>query len=287
MPKSAKQVVITGAHSAIGQKLIGRLRHDELHIVGIISPWGKTAGLVIDEARINYIPHDLSMPLDGALLQACRDADCLVHLAWARPNSARKSTERNLRFYDNLKQAIDGDARQVFMSSVCATETNRSYYGQAKYAVAQAMESEQTIEIIAGLVTSSPPSGPYKALGDFVAKTRCRYTFLPSPISLISTEIKVIDALVEAVTALHIRRRIVPAYDPEPILLNALVKKILTDHGKMGLSVPVPSRPALFLLTAMRALLSGVPIIDRLITLLSVSPKDIEERVRTDWETQP
>ncbi|HHH45301.1 MAG TPA: hypothetical protein ENK49_14305 [Gammaproteobacteria bacterium] len=277
-------VVITGAHSGIGQQLIERLAGSSTKVLGLVTPWCNTGGLVLSE-QVEYLPCDLREPLPPAMAERCRNGRILVHLAWARPKSTFDAIPDNVKIFNHIRAALPDGVKTVYMSSVCATPANPANYGQAKYHLGQQMDPANTVEIIAGLLRSEPAIGPYLALQDFVCKLHARFMFLPSPLALVARPEQVMDALVNAVLNFDACPRILPAYDPEPVRLNDLIANILAEKGITGIPLPVPTGLVLGLLYLARRLVPGVPISDRLITLLTVSPSELAARIEAETKT--
>lgn len=277
--KPRLRVVVTGAHSGIGQDLIKRLVEEGATVVGVITPWYKPGALYTSGNRVEYYPLDLRGSLPPEMVECCQDANVLVHLAWVRPNNTFDATADNKLIYGNTRAILPDDIVTVFMSSVCATLDNASNYGQAKFALGQSMPTDRTIEVIAGLVRSEPAFGPYLALQNFVCGLHIRFTFLPSPMALLSSFEQVMEALVHATLNFDTCPRIVSAYDAVPVRLNDLIREILKANMVAALPLPVPTGLALAILYVARRLLPWVAVSDRLITLLTVSPKAVEARL--------
>ncbi|MDV7340867.1 hypothetical protein RYZ26_14770 [Terasakiella sp. A23] len=273
------KVVVTGAHSGIGQDLIKSVCEKGVEVLALITPWAKQDGLYQKDGSVIYIPCDLQKTVPADIVDQCKDAEILVHLAWARPKDVSKATSDNLDLYQNLTTALPDDIKTVFMSSVCATDVNPSYYGQAKFALAQKMDRSRTVEIIAGLVMSEPAMGPYLALQNFVCKLHGAFKFLPSPMAVVADADQVMQALEKSVLDFDNCPRLVAAYRPEAVRLNDLIVDILKVKKVSGLPIPVPNGLTVAMLYLVRKLVPSMSIADRLITLLTVSPEAVEKRV--------
>ncbi|NVK18535.1 MAG: hypothetical protein HWE30_07575 [Methylocystaceae bacterium] len=273
------KVAITGAHSGIGQDLIKSLCGKEVRVVALVTPWSKQDGLVQHHC-VTYLACDLSEEIADDQASLLKDCDILVHLAWARPKKVTNALADNLTLYDNIKAALSNEVKTVFMSSVCATPHNPSCYGQAKYGLAQCLDRDKTVEIIAGLVRTTPAMGPYLALENFVCKLHGAFKFLPSPQAIVADGGQVMAALKKAVLDFDNCGRFIRAYDPAPIRLNDLIKDILKEKQVTGLPIPVPAGLTVWGVKLVRKILPGLSISDRLITLLTVSPEDLEHRFK-------
>ena len=280
-------MVITGAHSGIGQQLIERLIGEHVSVLGLVTPWCKAPGLLTHGDLVEYVPCDLREPLDDQITQQALDAQILVHLAWARPKNTRDATRDNITIYDNVRAALPDGIKTVYMSSVCATADNPSNYGQAKYHLSQRIGAENMVEIIAGLVMSEPAIGPYLALQNFVCGLHAAFKFLPSPPALLAKPGQVIDALVNAVLDYDNCPRIMAAYDPEAVRLNDLIANILKEKNVAAIPVPVPTGVTVAMLYLVRKLIPGLAISDRLITLFTVSPVSLAKRMKAETGEAP
>jgi|GEM_PF-6170683 len=283
--ESKHPVVITGAHSGIGQQLIERLKVENIRVIGLVTPWCDRKGLHEAENLIEYVSCDLSKALSSEIVARCKNAEILVHLAWARPKKSRDAARDNVVIFDNVLKALPMDIKTLYMSSVCATPDNPSYYGQAKYHLAQTIKTSKSVEIIAGLVRSEPAIGPFLALQNFVCKLHGAFKFLPSPAALVAHPDQVMDALVKGVLDFNSCAPIVIAYDPVELSLNELIVDILKEKSVWGVPLPLPTKLILHVLYMIRKLMPGMAITDRLITLLSVSPEALAQRIEAEIGT--
>lgn len=283
--QSAPPVVITGAHSGIGQQLIERLKIENIPVIGLVTPWCDQKGLHEAENLIEYVACDLSESLSNEIIVRCKNAEILVHLAWARPKKPCDAARDNVVIFDNILKALPTDIKTLYMSSVCATADNPSYYGQAKYHLAQMIATSRRVEIIAGLVKSEPAIGPFLALQNFVCGLHGAFKFLPSPAALVAHPDQVMDALIKGVLDFDSCDPVVIAYDPTELRLNDLIVEILKEKSVWGLPLPLPTKLILWALYMIRKLVPGVAITDRLITLLSVSPDALAKRIKAETGT--
>lgn len=274
----ALRVVITGAHSSIGQQLIKALLENNVHVLGIVTPWADVDGL----HPVKYHKCDLRDSMPQEVSAQCDKADILVHLAWARPSNSFEACSENIAMYTNLMTGLPKNIKTVYMSTVCATSDSKSNYGQAKYQLSQHMNEKKSVEIIAGLLESEPAAGPFLALQNFVCKLHMRFKFAPSPLALMSTSDQVMKALLNSVLNFETCARLVPAYEPQPVRLVDLISGILSKNHISNVPVPVPTELVLSLLFGVRKTMPGWAMSDRLITLLTVSPSSIATRLQSD-----
>jgi hypothetical protein len=271
-------VVITGAHSGIGQELIKRLIPEGISVLGLVTPWCNQAVLHRSGEQIKYVACDLREALGAEIIGRCKDANILVHLAWARPKKSIDALAENRLMFDNIRCALPTGIKTVYMSSVCATSDNPSHYGQAKYHLGLHMGARDKVEIIAGLVRSNPAMGPYLALENFVCKLHAAFKFLPSPAALIADQEQVMTALVKATLDFESCPVFVQAYEVKPICLNDLIVDILKVKKVWGVPIPVPSQIVLGMLYGLRKIFPSISMLDRLITLFTVSPASLAKR---------
>ncbi|MGH9946282.1 MAG: hypothetical protein ACRD6X_03690, partial [Pyrinomonadaceae bacterium] len=79
-----KRVVLTGAHSYLGQKLLAYLlEKGGCEVAAFITPWASENGLFKGEG-IRYLKADLTLVLDDDAVDAVRKADRVLHFAWIR-----------------------------------------------------------------------------------------------------------------------------------------------------------------------------------------------------------
>ena len=80
-------IIISGAHSSIGQLLVQRLISRELSIIGIVSPWAIKDNLITDGRFVKYLYYDLNKSLPDDFKIKFMHSTYFVHLAWARPKN--------------------------------------------------------------------------------------------------------------------------------------------------------------------------------------------------------
>ena len=76
-----KKVVLTGAHSYLGQKLLSHLSSiGGFEVSAFITPWAKEGGLVSGQV-IKYVRADLTRSLLDETANLVREADRVLHFA--------------------------------------------------------------------------------------------------------------------------------------------------------------------------------------------------------------
>jgi len=130
---ASKRVVLTGAHSYLGQKLLRHLTEKGgYEIAAFITPWAKTDGL-FEADGIRYISADLTKPLEETAAAEVKAADRVLHFAWLRSGSKDEILKVNLSMIKNLQQHISRPEALFFISSVPASPETLSLYGQATF----------------------------------------------------------------------------------------------------------------------------------------------------------
>ena len=280
--KYKNPIVLTGAHSGIGQLLIKELISEKIRVFGIVSPWGITDDLELCDDLVEYVKIDLSKTIPEKFMKLFQDTELLVHFAWARPNNSFKAIAANKEIFENLSTLLNDKSKIIFMSSVCATPINLSNYGKAKYHISQFIKEYQCVEIITGLLISKPAIGPFELLNKFIKKFHIKFLFIQSPLCLVSSIDQVMDVTMNAILRFNNSNAIFKAYDPQPVPLNVIINNILKCKNIISIPLLIPTKLTLNFLCIARSLLPGFRIIDRLITLLSVSPKDLKIRLKTE-----
>ena len=167
---TSKKVVVTGAHSYLGQKLLQFLLNiGGFEIAAFITPWAETGGLVQGNG-IAYFKADLQKQLDGEAAEAVRNAERVLHFAWIRGKNEQQVLGENLRMFENLKEHIARPENLVFISSVAASPETLSAYGKTKFKMANVLSEYGAIILVTGLIVDKEPKGPYKLLVSVVKK---------------------------------------------------------------------------------------------------------------------
>lgn len=166
---AGKRVIVTGAHSYLGQRVLAHLAGDH-EITAVITPWTDDGGSIADDS-INYVRADLTRPLDSELAAAVNRADRVLHFAWRRLKDENEAYAENLAMIENLQAHISQPAVLVFISSVAASPGTLSSYGRTKYRLAKKLIQDGAVVLVTGLIVDPEPKGPYKLLVDAVRKS--------------------------------------------------------------------------------------------------------------------
>jgi nucleoside-diphosphate-sugar epimerase len=165
-----KRIVVTGAHSYLGQKVLRHLADlGGTQISAFITPWAETDGL-LQLPGVNYLKADLRKKLEAEPARAIRDADHVLHFAWVRGKEQEKILEENLLMYRNIREMLSDPGKLVFISSVAASPATLSTYGKTKFQAANEIGKDGAVILVTGLIVDKEPKGPYKLLVDVVKK---------------------------------------------------------------------------------------------------------------------
>jgi len=165
-----RSVVVTGAHSYLGQKLLEHLSAiGGFKIAALITPWANEDGL-IHNVGITYFKADLREALQANVAALVRNADRIMHFAWKRGKDEEKVLDDNRRMFENVKEHISSPDKLVFISSVAASPHTLSTYGKTKFKMAQQLSVYGAIILVTGLIVDKEPKGPYKLLVGVVKK---------------------------------------------------------------------------------------------------------------------
>jgi len=165
-----RSVLVTGAHSYLGQKLLEHLSAiGGFKIAALITPWANEDGL-IHNVGITYFKADLREALQANVAALVRNADRIMHFAWKRGKDEEKVLDDNRRMFENVKEHISSPDKLVFISSVAASPNTLSTYGKTKFKMAQQLSVYGAIILVTGLIVDKEPKGPYKLLVGVVKK---------------------------------------------------------------------------------------------------------------------
>ena len=234
-----KKVVVTGAHSYLGQKLIEHLTQlGGFDIDAFVTPWSNDNGL-LTEANIRYFKVDLRERLDAVAAAAVAEADHILHFAWVRGKDEEEVLSENLSMFDNLKEHISDPQKLVFISSVAASPKTLSTYGRTKFKVAGVLSDYGAVILVTGLIVDKEPKGPYKLLMSFVKKLPLSVRFTRNSVKVYP--IRTDDFLNAVVTILTTA---VPAgtyrvYPSEAADINDFLAELEKKHRRTRFPFPV------------------------------------------------
>tara|TARA_Y100000590_G_C15704831_1_gene1008170 strand:- start:1014 stop:1862 length:849 start_codon:yes stop_codon:yes gene_type:complete len=271
-------IIISGAHSSIGQLLIQNLKNRSVNIIGIITPWGNTDKLIKKDTFIEYICCDLNRPLSDNLKIKFKNSTIFIHLAWARPKISFEALKINENMFFNVLASLPKEIKIIYISSVVSNKYSISNYGKAKYNLSQILKDYNTVEVIIGLVVSKPAKGPYKLFRDFLNSSFLTFSFRPSPICFLSSTEQIINGIINSIYYFEKNKPVIKAFDLESITLNKLINDIKSERNSFVFSIPIPTNIVIKLLLLLRNLFFRVAIFDKLITLLTISNRFFHDK---------
>ena len=236
---TSKRVVITGAHSYLGQKLLRHLTDlGGFQISAFVTPWSNNDGL-ISGPNIEYVKADLREDLKGDAAAAVQAAHHVLHFAWVRGRDEAKVLAENLLMFDKLKAHIAEPRRMVFVSSVAASPKTLSTYGRTKFKAAKDLSRYGAVILVTGLIVDKEPRGPYKLLVSVVKKLpfSARFTHNSVRVYPIRTDDflnAIVTVLTEAVPSGTYR-----VYPSDAADINDFLAELERKHPRSRLPLPV------------------------------------------------
>ncbi|MFL6467642.1 MAG: NAD-dependent epimerase/dehydratase family protein [Pyrinomonadaceae bacterium] len=165
-----RKIVVTGAHSYLGQKLLKHLLEiGGFDVAAFITPWSKEVDLVTGTG-VTYFKVDLREQLVDQAASAVSNAERVLHFAWIRGKDEKSVLNDNLKMFENLRQNITRPEKLIFISSVAASPETLSAYGRTKFKMAQELSKYGAVILVTGLIVDKDPKGPYKLLVNVVKK---------------------------------------------------------------------------------------------------------------------
>ena len=232
-------IVVTGAHSYIGQKVLKHLSDiGDFEIAAFITPWASDEGLIA-QPNIRYVRVDLREPLEEDAALAVREAGHVLHFAWVRGKDEENVLTENLLMFENLKGHISNPRKLIFISSVAASPDTLSTYGKTKFKAAKVLSEFGAVILVTGLIVDKEPKGPYKILVSVVKKLPVSVRFTKNSVRVypIST-----DDFLSAVTTVVTRD--VPSgsyrvYPADAVDINDFLAELERKHRRVRLPIPV------------------------------------------------
>jgi nucleoside-diphosphate-sugar epimerase len=236
---ASKKVVLTGAHSYLGQKLLTYLSEKGgYEIAAFITPWADESGLVTGES-IKYFGVDLTNELTDEAAEAVRKATRVLHFAWIRGKGKEDVVEPNLAMIANLQKHLSRPEALVFISSVAASPETLSRYGRTKFRIANKLHEYGAIILVTGLIVDPEPKGPYKLLVDVVRKAPFLVRFTKNSVKVYPIRT---DDFLNAI-AVVLDNDIAPGsyrvYPSNPEDINDFLGLIEKKYKRSGIKIPV------------------------------------------------
>lgn len=234
-----RRVMLTGAHSYLGQKLLTVLTgKGGYEIAAFITPWAKEEGLVNGEG-IRYLKADLTKPLDDEAASEVKNADRVLHFAWIRSGKEDGVLAVNLAMIETLQAHISRPEALVFISSVAASPETLSRYGRTKFKLANQLSEDGAIILVTGLIVDKEPKGPYELLVKVVKK-------LPFSVRFTKNSVKVYpictdDFLnaVDIVLSEDVRSGSYRVYPTRPDDINDFLAQLEKKYVRGRLKIPI------------------------------------------------
>jgi nucleoside-diphosphate-sugar epimerase len=234
-----KRVVVTGAHSYLGQKLLQHLSEEGGYgITAFITPWADDKEL-FRSPGVEYSKVDLRDPLSKGAAQAVCDADRVLHFAWKRGNDDEVVLSENMKMFSTLTEHISSPEKLVFISSVAASPSTLSTYGKTKFRVANGLLTYGAIVLVTGLIVDKEPKGPYKLLDSVVKKLPIALRFTKNSVKVypIRTE-DFLEAIV-AVLNTAVGSGSYRVYPKDPADINDFLSRLESKHKRFRIPLPV------------------------------------------------
>lgn len=234
-----KKVVVTGAHSYLGQKLLEHLNVlGGFEIAAFITPWASDDGLVNGEG-ITYHKVDLRQKLPDEAANAVSNADRVLHFAWKRGKVGAAVLDENMKMFENLREHLSKPEALVFISSVAASPETLSTYGRTKFKAANEIAQFGAIVLVTGLIVDKEPKGPYKLLVSVVKKLPFSVRFTKNSVKVYP--IRTDDFLNGIVTILTqpVDGGSYRLYPKDPADINDFLRALESRYSRARLPVPV------------------------------------------------
>ncbi|MBV9216496.1 MAG: hypothetical protein JO053_09985 [Acidobacteria bacterium] len=236
----AKRIILAGAHSYLGQKVVEHLRNRaDINLLGIISPWGSDSGIITGKG-IEYTRADLAKTLTDKLASEIRSADLVLQFAWKRGGTEPEILSTNRSILKNVKEHVTDPEKLVFISSVAASPGAFSGYGRVKFRLANELREWGAVILVTGLIVDKEPRGPYALLSKVVKKSpiAVRFKGASVPVYPITTEdfLLVIDILIDKPLSSGTYR----VFGSRPVDLNDMLAAIERKQGRSSVKIPLP-----------------------------------------------
>jgi nucleoside-diphosphate-sugar epimerase len=230
---------ITGASGYVGSVIRSALRNQGWRSIALIRrPSSEDP---------DSLPFDLDRPFDPALLAG---VDTLVHCAYDFELTSRSAIWRtNVRGTEQVLDAAQtaGVRRLVLVSTIAAFQGTEQIYGRAKLAMEEEAAARGAVIVRPGLVYGPSPGG---MVGSLSRAMSLPVVPVPAGRSHVFTVHE--DDLAQAVVRLTTMNAppiapLVVAH-PRPVKVEALLRAIALAQGRSPRFLPVPWRPAFWLL---------------------------------------
>jgi len=236
----SKRIVLTGAHSYLGQKLLAHFSEKGgYEIAAFITPWAKESSLFAN-GGIRYIKADLTKPLDEVAAEEVKVADRVLHFAWVRSGSKDEILKVNLSMIENLQIHLSRPEALVFISSVAASPKTLSRYGQTKFEIANQLREFGATILVTGLIVDKEPRGPYELLVKVVKKLPFSVRFTKNSVKVYPIRTDDFLNAIEVVLSEDIATGLYRIYPTRPDDINDFLAELEKKYVRSRLKIPVP-----------------------------------------------
>jgi nucleoside-diphosphate-sugar epimerase len=271
MPKSRPLVVVTGARSHLGCRVVRHLLESTgSTVAAIASPWSERPPFP-DSERLVELAVDLTESLDARTAALFADAARVFHFAWIRGRDQARVRTLNEGMAERIVRSMSTPSGFCFISSVAAAPSARSVYARTKWHVASLVRASGGSVAVCGLVIDDPPRGPYGTLRHMVDK-------LPVSIRLIG---KVAAVYPVALNDLAECMRVISQEDLPPdsyrvfsdqaVEMNRFVEMLEAETPRFRILIPLPANLVVLAGQTLRPLAPAV--LERLLTFLHKDEK--------------
>jgi nucleoside-diphosphate-sugar epimerase len=254
-PRRPQRIAVTGASGLIGRHLCDHFRHRGWEVHGLVRDPGSYP---FTEPGIRLFRCDLPEVLERDGLAG---ANVLVHCAYST-RAAGQSTARQVN-EDGTRRVLDaaraaGIQRFVFMSSLSAHDTARSYYGRSKHVLESLLDPQRDLVVRPGLVLASD-GGLFHRMRQLVRRTPI-VPLLGGGGQIVQTvHIDELCTAIERALSLGIVGRLNVA-EPTGIAVKDLLHQIARQDGRRRYVISVPLTPVLLGLRLLEKLRLPLPI---------------------------
>ncbi len=236
---TSKRVVLTGAHSYLGQKLLALLADKgDFEFTAFITPWASEEGLVFG-SRVRYLKADLTKPLDAEVANAVNGADHLLHFAWVRAGKEDEVMATNLAMTGNLQPHLAKPDALVFISSVAASPETLSRYGRTKFKIANRLRDGGAIILVTGLIVDKEPMGPYALLVKVVRTLPLSVRFTKNSVKVYPIRTDDFMRAIETVLTGNVGAGSYRVYPANPADINDFLRQLEKKYVRKRLKFPV------------------------------------------------
>ena len=236
-----KTIAVTGANSYLGQVAIKFLREQTPHkVLALVSPRAELTAET--DSRIEQLRADLAQPLTSEAASKLAVADQLIHFAWTRVGSREEVSRANLTMIENLLAAMGDASRFCFVSSVSASPSAMSTYGQAKYESAELVRLRGGSVLVCGLVVEpNPPRGPYNMLRKNIARLPFRIRLVRGEPLVFPVRLEDLGAALVKVSNSELSPDTYRMFSP-PVRFNAFVAMLEQLAPRIRVTLALPTR---------------------------------------------